>query len=74
MPEQEPAVDAQVEEAEAPVAAASDTEEPAVYTNRAARRAKGKTASNPQPQGRGLRAGGRGSVESPRQWGNRRSG
>ncbi|MBM0237152.1 hypothetical protein JNW88_08305 [Micromonospora sp. ATA32] len=51
----------------------TETDEPAVYANRAARRAKDKIAS-PQPYGKGQRLGGRGSVQSPRQWGNRRSG
>jgi hypothetical protein len=74
MPEQEAADEGQVGKDAAPVVADSEGEEPVAFMNRAARRAKGKAAPNPQPQGRGLRAGGRGSVESPRQWGNRRSG
>lgn len=74
MPEQDPAQDAQIDEAGTPAAVESETDEPAAYLNRAARRAKGKASSNPQPQGKGLRAVGRGAVESPRQWGNRRSG
>lgn len=51
----------------------AETDQPAVPANRAARRAKGKVAS-PQPFGKGQHMGGRGSVQSPRQWGNRRSG
>ncbi|MET0496251.1 MAG: hypothetical protein ABW000_24255 [Actinoplanes sp.] len=59
--------------------AASDApaeEEPAVeeeFTNRAARRAKGKTAK-PQVFTKGQAPVGRGSVQSPRQYGTRRSG
>jgi hypothetical protein len=75
MPEPEPAQDAHTEDANTPATAETETEidEPAVYANRAARRAKGKVAS-PQPFGKGQHPGGRGSVQSPRQWGNRRSG
>jgi hypothetical protein len=52
----------------------TEEEEPAAFANRAARRAKGKGA-NPQPtSGKGHHLGGRGSVQGPRQWGNRRSG
>jgi hypothetical protein len=54
--------------------AGSETDETPVYANRAARRAKGKAAAQPPPHGKGQRAGGRGSVQGPRQWGNRRSG
>ncbi|MEW1587165.1 hypothetical protein AB0283_17215 [Micromonospora vinacea] len=77
MPEPEPA-----QEQEAPAVAAdtstaaeteTETDAPAVPANRAARRAKGKVVS-PQPHGKGQHLGGRGSVQSPRQWGNRRSG
>lgn len=74
MPEPEPAQDAHAEHAETPVTAETETDEPAVYANRAARRAKGKVASQPQPSGKGQGPGGRGSVQSPRQWGTRRSG
>lgn len=74
MAEQERAEDAQIEDTVAPVTDVPDGEEQVVYTNRAARRAKGKASSNPQPQGKGLRAGGRGSVASPRQYGTRRTG
>ncbi|MGN9809472.1 hypothetical protein ACTMSW_08945 [Micromonospora sp. BQ11] len=85
MPEPEPVQGTRAEDADTPTETETDTEtdteaeaeaeagEPAVYPNRAARRAKGKVAS-PQPSGKGQRFGGRGSVESPRQWGNRRSG
>jgi hypothetical protein len=59
-------------EATADDAAAEDA--PAEYANRAARRARGKGASPPPPAGKGPHLGGRGSVQGPRQWGNRRSG
>ena len=49
-------------------------EETEVFTNRAARRAKGKGASKPEVFSKGQRPVGRGSVQSPRQYGNRRSG
>ena len=55
-------------------AAESPADEPAVFQNRAARRAKGKGAAQQQPQGKGKHFGGRGSVPGQRQWGNRRSG
>jgi hypothetical protein len=49
-----------------------------VFLNRAARRTRGKATARgavEQPaQGRGKSFGGRGSVQGPRQWGNRRSG
>ncbi|SIM87678.1 hypothetical protein SAMN04489832_2683 [Micromonospora cremea] len=73
MLEPEPAQDVHAEDADTPTTAETETDEDAVYANRAARRAKGKVAS-PQPHGKGQRSGGRGSVQSPRQWGNRRSG
>jgi hypothetical protein len=55
-------------------AESSETEEPAGYANRAARRARGKGAAQPQPQDKGSHFGRRGAVQGPRQWGNRRSG
>lgn len=75
MPEPEPAQDAHAEEADPATTTepGTETEEPAAYANRAARRGKGKVAS-PQPHGKGQRLSGRGSVQGPRQWGNRRSG
>lgn len=75
MPEPEPAQDDPAVAADTSPAAETDseTDAPAVPTNRAARRAKGKVAS-PQPHGKGQHLGGRGSVQSPRQYGNRRSG
>lgn len=75
MPEPEPAQDAHSVAADTSTAAEAEieTDPPAVPANRAARRAKGKVAS-PQPQGKGQHLGGRGSVQSPRQYGNRRSG
>lgn len=47
-----------------------------VFANRAERRAKGKRKSSTQsqPPGKGQYPGGRGSVQTPRQWGNRRTG
>jgi hypothetical protein len=50
-------------------------EEPAeeVFTNRAERRAKGKT-TKPAVFAKGKQPIGRGAVQSPRQYGNRRSG
>ncbi|MBG6064776.1 hypothetical protein KBX71_04135 [Micromonospora sp. D93] len=71
MPEPEPVQAADAEDADTPTTA--ETDEPSVPANRAARRAKGKVAS-PQPHGKGQHLGGRGSVQSPRQYGNRRSG
>jgi hypothetical protein len=53
---------------------ATEADEP-VFENRAARRAKGKASSTPRPNAKGAqRIGGRGAVESPRQYGTRRSG
>jgi hypothetical protein len=88
MPEPESAQDARAEdvdaaedsgasattETEAEATTETEADEPAVYANRAARRAKGKVAAQPLPYGHGQRPGGRGSVQSPRQWGTRRSG
>ncbi|MCM4082724.1 hypothetical protein [Paractinoplanes hotanensis] len=55
-----------------------DETEPApeaeAFTNRAARRAKGKSTAKPEVFSKGQRPAGRGSVQSPRQYGNRRSG
>jgi hypothetical protein len=48
-------------------------DEPEAFANRAARRAKGKT-SKPEVFTKGKPPVGRGSVQSPRQYGNRRSG
>ena len=76
MPEPEPAQDAHEVDADTATTAETETEAdlPAVPANRAARRAKGKKAASPQPHGKGQHLGGRGSVQSPRLWGNRRSG
>jgi hypothetical protein len=49
------------------------SEEPE-FTNRAARRAKGKSAAKPEVFAKGERPLGRGTVQSPRQYGTRRSG
>lgn len=73
-PEPEPVEDAHAADADtSDTSNTSNTDETAVPSNRAARRAKGKVAS-PQPHGKGQHFGGRGSVQGPRQWGNRRSG
>ncbi|MEW2429278.1 hypothetical protein AB0877_14820 [Micromonospora sp. NPDC047644] len=75
MPEPEPDQDAHEAAADTSITAETEgeTDPPAAPANRAARRAKGKVAS-PQPIGKGQHFGGRGSVQGPRQWGNRRSG
>jgi hypothetical protein len=46
------------------------------FANRAERRAKGKgkPSAQSQPPGKGQYPGGRGSVQTQRQWGNRRTG
>jgi hypothetical protein len=44
------------------------------FVNRAARRAKGKAGGKPQAFEKGQAPAGRGSVQSPRQYGTRRSG
>ncbi|MFC4107313.1 hypothetical protein [Micromonospora zhanjiangensis] len=49
-------------------------DESAVFQNRAARRAKTTAAKQRQIEGKAKQFGGRGSVQGPRQWGNRRSG
>ena len=54
-------------------AESAESEEPA-FLNRAARRTRGKGSAGQQPQEKGKSFGGRGSVQGPRQWGNRRSG
>ncbi|MEU8255760.1 hypothetical protein AB0C06_16045 [Micromonospora inaquosa] len=78
MPEPEPAQDAHEVDADtstpAETEAEAEADQAAVPANRAARRAKGKKAASPQPHGKGQQLGGRGSVQSPRLWGNRRSG
>ena len=51
-----------------------ETDEPEVFANRAARRAKGKKAAHTEVFDKGQRPIGRGAVQSPRQYGNRRSG
>ncbi len=79
MSEPEPAPDATVPgttDPEATDSAATDpaADEPAVFANRAARRAKGKSVNRTDVSGKGQRIVGRGSVQSPRQYGTRRSG
>jgi hypothetical protein len=55
---------------------AAETGEPEaeVFVNRAARRAKGKSGAKPEVFAKGQHPVGRGAVQSPRQYGNRRSG
>ncbi|MGW0433554.1 hypothetical protein ACWDV4_13580 [Micromonospora sp. NPDC003197] len=58
-----------------PVGESDDVEVAAEFQNRAARRARGKGGAQAQTTGKGKHlGGGRGSVQGPRQWGNRRSG
>lgn len=55
-------------------AEAGTEEQPQLFENRAARRSKGKATAN-HTEGTPSRAHGRaGTVQSPRQYGNRRSG
>ena len=56
-----------------PDAAQPGGDEPAGFENRAARRAKGR-GTQQQVHGTAKHFGGRGSVQGPRQWGNRRTG
>jgi hypothetical protein len=52
-----------------------ETEEsPEPFANRAARRAKGKTTAKPAPGAAAQHQGRSSHVQSPRQYGNRRSG
>lgn len=51
-----------------------EAEQPEVFVNRAARRAKGKTSTKAAVFSKGQPPVGRGAVQSPRQYGNRRSG
>jgi hypothetical protein len=74
MPESTPAEDSTAENAGPPADAEAEADAPAEFANRAARRAKGKGSTQAQPHGKGLRPGGQGTVQSPRQYGNRRSG
>ena len=56
-------------------AEAQSEETPEEFTNRAARRAKGEATGRTEVFSKGQRPVGRGSaVQSPRQYGNRRSG
>ena len=57
-----------------PVAEEPPEEQPEEFTNRAARRAKGKSSGHPQVFTKGQQPVGRGAVQSPRQYGRRRSG
>ncbi|OLE30356.1 MAG: hypothetical protein AUG44_01460 [Actinobacteria bacterium 13_1_20CM_3_71_11] len=58
----------------APEPTEEETEE--VFENRAARRAKARSKghNDAPPAGKGHIGTGRGAVQGPRQWGNRRSG
>jgi hypothetical protein len=51
-----------------------EAEQPEVFANRAERRAKGKKSAAPEIASNGKRPVGRNGVQSPRQYGNRRSG
>lgn len=51
----------------------AETDQPE-FVNRAARRAKGKSGAKAQTFEKGQQPVGRGSVQSPRQYGTRRSG
>lgn len=53
---------------------AEGAEEPPAFENRAARRAKGKGASQPLPHGQQSQFARRGNVGSRRDYGHRRSG
>jgi hypothetical protein len=64
---------AQDDEAAQDEAAQDEAAEPE-FVNRAARRAKGKVSAKPEVFAKGQRPVGRGAVQSPRQYGNRRSG
>jgi hypothetical protein len=57
-----------------PAAEPETEQEPEVFENRAARRAKGKSSAKPETFTKGQSPAGRGAVQSPRQYGNRRSG
>jgi hypothetical protein len=58
-----------------PAETEQDSEEsPEPFANRAARRAKGKSTGNPTTGAAGQRQLRSGTVQSPRQYGNRRSG
>jgi hypothetical protein len=55
-------------------AEAESEDEPQPFQNRAERRSKGKGAANHTERTTGRVAGRSGTVQSPRQYGNRRSG
>ncbi|MFI6072635.1 hypothetical protein ACIA5C_13695 [Actinoplanes sp. NPDC051343] len=57
-----------------PAAVEAESEEVQPFENRAARRSKGKTAANHTGNTTGRVPGRSGTVQSPRQYGNRRSG
>jgi hypothetical protein len=58
----------------APADEAETAEPTEEFTNRAARRSRGKGGAQQPPHGKGVQSSGRGPVQGPRQWGNRRSG
>jgi len=60
--------------ADEPANEQSESEQPETFANRAARRAKGKKSTNPEVRSKGQRPVGRGAVQTPRQYGNRRTG
>jgi hypothetical protein len=59
--------------ADTPEAGESEADTP-VFTNRAARRARAKGSVPQRVQGTTGQFGRKGTIQSPRQWGNRRSG
>jgi hypothetical protein len=65
---------APTDETSADETSADETPEADGFVNRAARRARGKGTSQPLPPGKTAHFGRRGTVQGPRQWGNRRSG
>jgi hypothetical protein len=74
MPESSAASDATADGPDAAETEAAEAPEVEEFTNRAARRAKGKGSSTPGVAANGKRPIGRNGVQSPRQYGTRRSG
>jgi hypothetical protein len=76
MSESKAGSDATAEESatEQPEDAQTEDAQTEVFANRAARRAKGKTTAKPEVFSKGQQPVGRGAVQNPRQYGNRRSG
>ncbi|HLL65281.1 MAG TPA: hypothetical protein VK453_05985 [Micromonosporaceae bacterium] len=77
-PQESRAGSAQSSDTEPPVpgddADTAEQSETEVFTNRAARRARGKGSAQPPTSGKGKQISGQGAVQSPRQYGTRRSG